>query len=85
MKGEYISTDTNVDFDSIIKKVESALDESPRYKAPKYKMKFVAARTVSEATEMTNRYLTKGWEYVDTKIADAYGNTIMIILRKETE
>lgn len=85
MKDEYISTDTNVDFDSIITKVESALDESPRYKTSKYKMKFIAAQTISEATRITNSYLAKGWEYVDTKIADAYGNTIMIILRKEVE
>ena len=85
MKDEYISTDTNVDFDSIIKKVESALDESPRYKTPKYKMKFIAARTISDATEKTNSYLAKGWEYVDTRIADAHMNTIMIILRKEVE
>ena len=52
---------------------------------PKYEMKFIAAKTVSEATEMTNSYLAKGWEYVDTKITDAYRSTIMVILRKEVE
>ena len=48
-------------------------------------MKFIAARTVSEATEKTNSYLAKGWEYVDTRITDAYMSTIMIILRKKVE
>lgn len=81
MKGEYISTDTNVDFDSIIKKVESALDESPRYKTPKYIMKFLRFNDCSIMTDGVNKYLKEGWEYVDTRTEEHY--SYIVILRKQ--
>lgn len=81
MKDEYISTDTNVDFDSIIKKVESALDENPRYTTPKYIMKFLRFNDCSIMTDRVNKYLKEGWEYVDTRTEEHY--SYIVILRKQ--
>lgn len=81
MKSEYISTETNVDLDGIIKKVESALDKNPKYTTPKYIMKFLRFDSCSTMTDDVNRYLKDGWEYVDTRVEKHY--SYLVILRKQ--